>query len=271
MNIQSVQCETLARRGRCKRMTKDPSKKCHQHKHINVNVHVEQVTNEQVQNVNNARVSIRCEATTRNGEQCKKMTKNENKRCHLHNVEQATTSATVLVTSSEVASINRVETISMRSQRESSLDLNEEQHVENQPEQEVEIVLGDVEESESTSGTKSKKKKQKKEKVDDKEKNCKEHEECCICYEPVPSSDFLECSHAVCKECVKQLRDPRCPMCRTEIKSKNISEKEKRRMARRRTQDSRDRANELFRNYLQAQNQVTNNPVTSVFSVILIE
>jgi hypothetical protein len=88
---------------------------------------------------------------------------------------------------------------------------------------------------------------------DDTENNTEHTEDCCVCYEPVPRKDFLECKHAVCQGCIGQLRDTRCPMCRTEIKSRYVDGKEKRKMIRRRQEDDRNRTNELFQSFIQAQ------------------
>ena len=99
-------------------------------------------------------------------------------------------------------------------------------------------------------------KRSKKEKHCSPKKSSGKTEDCCVCYDPVPEVEFLECDHSVCKNCIGQLRDTRCPMCRAEIKSKNISDKEKKKMIRRRQEDHRNRNNELFQNYMQSQNQI---------------
>lgn len=43
-------------------------------------------------------------------------------------------------------------------------------------------------------------------------------DECCICLEAkVPDNKRTGCGHAVCVECLKQLRKPECPMCRSRL------------------------------------------------------
>jgi hypothetical protein len=42
--------------------------------------------------------------------------------------------------------------------------------------------------------------------------------ECCVCFEELPeNSDLTDCDHAVCHDCLSQLRKPTCPMCRSPI------------------------------------------------------
>jgi len=94
-------------------------------------------------------------------------------------------------------------------------------------------------------------------KKSEKKEDCSKKEDCCVCYESMPASEVLGCSHPVCKGCLKQLRDDRCPICRAEIKSKYISDKDKKKMAQRKREDALDRANEAFRNYLASQQQAT--------------
>ena len=53
-------------------------------------------------------------------------------------------------------------------------------------------------------------------------------EDCCVCYEPIICEDFIqikECTHKMCKECMKEhvLRNMnKCPVCRIEF---DINEK----------------------------------------------
>ncbi len=42
--------------------------------------------------------------------------------------------------------------------------------------------------------------------------------ECCVCFEPVvEETETTDCNHAVCQDCLGQLRSPTCPMCREPI------------------------------------------------------
>ena len=76
-------------------------------------------------------------------------------------------------------------------------------------------------------------------------------EDCCVCFENnVEKDEMLECKHSVCKGCVKQLRDPRCPMCRSDIKSKFITDKDIRTMKIKSRADARNRTDESIREYL---------------------
>jgi hypothetical protein len=79
-------------------------------------------------------------------------------------------------------------------------------------------------------------------------------EDCCICMDSkVKEIDFLECKHAVCRGCVHSLRDPRCPMCRADIKAHFITEKDRNGMKAKARQDKMDRADEAFRSYIAQQ------------------
>jgi hypothetical protein len=100
-------------------------------------------------------------------------------------------------------------------------------------------------------------------------------QDCCVCLETnVKEEDLLECKHSVCRDCVKQLRDPRCPMCRRDIKGKWITGSSKKRMARLQTQDRAQREQQALQTYLQQTQQpptqhVVTTPVTqSVFQLI---
>lgn len=84
-----------------------------------------------------------------------------------------------------------------------------------------------------------------------------EQDDCCVCYEKMPTSDALGCTHLVCQDCVKKLRDDSCPMCRAPVKSKYLTNRDKAKIARRKQQDAIDRANESFRSYLASQAQLS--------------
>ena len=76
-------------------------------------------------------------------------------------------------------------------------------------------------------------------------------EDCCVCFENnVEKDEVLECKHSVCKGCVKQLRDPRCPMCRSDIKSKFITDKDIRSMKIKSRADAQNRTDESIREFL---------------------
>lgn len=57
--------------------------------------------------------------------------------------------------------------------------------------------------------------------------------DCSICMDQMLSSEQLECGHPVCRGCIKSLRDTRCPLCRREIGSKFIKEKDREKMRQR--------------------------------------
>ncbi len=76
-------------------------------------------------------------------------------------------------------------------------------------------------------------------------------DDCCICYDTrVREERFLECGHAMCEGCIKQLRNDQCPMCRKEINSKFISKAEKKRMQRRKRDDDEERNEEQYQAYM---------------------
>lgn len=56
--------------------------------------------------------------------------------------------------------------------------------------------------------------------IKEEERNCldyicaRERYECCICYEKIPSTCKTYCNHYICRECVGQLKEYKCPMCR---------------------------------------------------------
>lgn len=74
-------------------------------------------------------------------------------------------------------------------------------------------------------------------------------ENCGICLEPVKvKSDQdaeFECGHYFHVECAKMMRDPRCPACRRDIKSKKLGNGAIARMEQRRRHDQREREEEI--------------------------
>lgn len=74
--------------------------------------------------------------------------------------------------------------------------------------------------------------------------------ECCICIDPISIKNNMECGHYVCRSCLLQLRDIRCPLCRREIQSHLINESEKEMMIQRfqydRSQDVEMEENEIL-------------------------
>lgn len=56
--------------------------------------------------------------------------------------------------------------------------------------------------------------------VKEEEKSCvdyicaKERIECCVCFEQVSTNSKTWCNHYICRECVGQLKEYKCPMCR---------------------------------------------------------
>jgi hypothetical protein len=62
---------------------------------------------------------------------------------------------------------------------------------------------------------------------------CSGKTECCVCLEEMPESDKLDCSHSVCRGCVKNLRNDKCPMCRRDISAKHIKPRDKTKMRQR--------------------------------------
>ena len=61
--------------------------------------------------------------------------------------------------------------------------------------------------------------------------------ECCVCLEEMPASDKLDCSHPVCRGCVNQLRNDKCPMCRRDISARHITSRQTSNMRQRFQQD----------------------------------
>lgn len=46
---------------------------------------------------------------------------------------------------------------------------------------------------------------------------------CCCCYDKISINDILDCNHCLCSECVKSLNENACPMCRSSLSGKNIT------------------------------------------------
>jgi hypothetical protein len=51
--------------------------------------------------------------------------------------------------------------------------------------------------------------------------------------EQMLSSEQLICNHSVCRRCLSNLRDTRCPLCRREIQASFIRESDKEKMRQR--------------------------------------
>jgi hypothetical protein len=54
--------------------------------------------------------------------------------------------------------------------------------------------------------------------------------DCCVCMEEMPESDKLDCGHPLCRGCVGNLRNDKCPMCRRDISGKHITAHQKSQM-----------------------------------------
>jgi hypothetical protein len=301
----TTRCESMSRRGRCRRMTKDPSKKCHQHRNSQMDDQRQQdlqqdLEQDQMEEYNETQLSsqvprpividlseetiieseipfteqvfpvvsqirVQCEGTTRSGVQCAKLTSNTNKRCHLHQVDSLIQPVSDPIAPCTIAPRTLAprtvapRTLVLRPRRTTTQVRFDEmaenmERLHNQVRQ-IEETFARTRLQELTSESSHKDARPKRTKEDSKKSSGKT-EDCCVCYDPVPEEEFLECEHSVCKNCIGQLRDTRCPMCRADIKSKNISDKEKKKMIRRRQEDHRNRNNELFQNYMQSQNQM---------------
>lgn len=77
--------------------------------------------------------------------------------------------------------------------------------------------------------------------------------DCCVCMEEMPVSDKLDCGHPLCRGCLGQLRNDKCPMCRREIKAKHIKSKDKKKMRDRLDQDRVARHNQGLQQFLDYQ------------------
>lgn len=230
----SRQCEYMCKKGQCTKTTRGPSARCHLHRDI-----VDTPTQDIIIQVTNHSTNVQCEGITLSGNRCKKNTSHSSRKCKQHQIH---IQPTIVVTSVAPPRPRRVEEQRTEQQRETGIETRSSRRI--REEQELrEKVKGNLTFAKSIHSDK-------KIEVIDLDKDEKQ-DDCCICYESVPESEFLDCQHVVCKGCVRQLRDTRCPMCRSEIKSKSISEKEKRKMILRREQDSRTRNHELLMSYLQ--------------------
>lgn len=74
--------------------------------------------------------------------------------------------------------------------------------------------------------------------------------DCCVCMEEMPTSDNLECGHPVCRSCISQLRNDKCPMCRREIKAKHIQPKDKKKMQDRFEEDRVSRQTQAIQQFM---------------------
>lgn len=92
--------------------------------------------------------------------------------------------------------------------------------------------------------------------------------DCCICIETKDKKDikFFSCSHFVCKDCFKKLRDTLCPICRKPLDSV-LTTRMKEEIERRNLRDKTDRNNAAFREYIENNNdiEVVNIPVIPIF------
>jgi hypothetical protein len=78
-------------------------------------------------------------------------------------------------------------------------------------------------------------------------------QECSICYEKtVKETDSLDCKHYVCKGCILQMRDVRCPMCRKNLSGKLITEATLSILRSRKYKDTQDRLDALTQAYIQS-------------------
>lgn len=73
---------------------------------------------------------------------------------------------------------------------------------------------------------------------------------CCVCYESVSTKDKLKCSHFLCKSCIMQMRDIRCPICRMVMSSKNISFENRILIQERKREDEIERSELALQEYL---------------------
>jgi hypothetical protein len=62
---------------------------------------------------------------------------------------------------------------------------------------------------------------------------CSDKSECCVCYDEMPEADKLDCGHCVCRGCIKQLRNDKCPMCRKTVSARHITSAQKKKMSER--------------------------------------
>ena len=57
-----------------------------------------------------------------------------------------------------------------------------------------------------------------------------EKTDCCVCMEEMPEADKLDCGHPLCRDCVRNLRNDKCPMCRRDVSARHITAKMKQKM-----------------------------------------
>lgn len=77
-----------------------------------------------------------------------------------------------------------------------------------------------------------------------------EKTDCCVCMEEMPDADKLDCGHPLCRNCVKNLRNDKCPMCRRDINARYITAKMKKDMRQRFQADKLARYVVASNNYL---------------------
>jgi hypothetical protein len=77
-----------------------------------------------------------------------------------------------------------------------------------------------------------------------------EKTDCCVCMEEMPDADKLDCGHALCRNCVKSLRNDKCPMCRRDISARHVTAKMKKDMRQRFQADKLARYVVASNNYL---------------------
>lgn len=201
-------------------------------------------------------MSCQCQATTKLGLRCKNRTKNENKRCHLHQTPASVPSgASVPIFAAPVAAPVTTAPIAVPEPVTAIVPavVRIPEPVRQIPEpmsvRSVQYVQACVPEP-----VKKKSKGKKKELPEP----CSGKSDCCICMEEMPSSDKLDCGHGVCRSCLDHMRDNRCPMCRREISAKHIKKSDKLKMMKRKEEDRRER-----------QMLATQNWVNSQFGIII--
>ncbi len=65
--------------------------------------------------------------------------------------------------------------------------------------------------------------------------------ECCICYDEVQPRNKLDCGHVVCGECISNIRNTECPVCRENIRGPSITPQVRRSIERRLAEDKSSR------------------------------
>jgi len=228
---------------------------------------------------------VQCEGTTKSGTRCKKNTKDASKRCHNHRLVAPSATTTSVSSSSRTttrtAPVHRAPTIVI-DLTEPSVVISSSVHtytIQTRSKRRAPVPAAPAARATSHAPAPAPvhrepslvaapedrvkprpthRPRPRPKRAEDEHHHEKEGEEdCCICYEKMPVSDALGCSHMVCQSCTKKLRDDRCPMCRAEIKSKYVTSRDKVKINQRRRQDAIDRANESFRSYLSSQQTAT--------------